>query len=162
LSHSHWYRICRALHFLWWIGDIYAASYGTVETNPGRAGRLEPFKTLQRRGILWSGGSDYFVTPVAARYGLWASTARETEKGTYGLHPFGLTESIDARTALRSYTAWGARQMFLENKIGTLEPGKQADIAVWNRDPYTVPADQIKQMKCLMTLIDGKVVYSTE
>jgi hypothetical protein len=52
--------------------------------------------------------------------------------------------------------------MFLENKIGTLEPGKQADIAVWNRDPYTVPADQIKQMKCLMTLIDGKVVYSTE
>ena len=148
--------------FLWWIGDIYAASYGTVETNPARAGRLEPFKTLQQQGILWSGGSDYFVTPVAARYGLWASIARETAKGTYGLHPFGLAESIDARTALRSYTAWGARQMFLENKIGTLEPGKQADIAVWDRDPYTAPADQIKHMKCLMTLIDGEVVYSAE
>ena len=49
--------------FLWWIGDIYAASYG-----PKRGQRLEPFKTLQSRGILWSGGSDYFVTPVAARY----------------------------------------------------------------------------------------------
>jgi predicted amidohydrolase YtcJ len=148
--------------FLWWIGDIYAASYGTVETSPARAGRLEPFKTLEQHGILWSGGSDYSVTPIAARDGLWASITRETAKGTYGLHPFGMAESIDAKTALRSYTAWGARQMFLENRIGTIEPGKQADIAVWDRDLYTVPADEIKHMKCLMTLIDGEMVYSAE
>ncbi len=76
--------------FLWWIGDIYAASYG-----PKRGQRLEPFKTLQSRGILWSGGSDYFVTPVAARFGLWASIARQTAKGTYGLKPFGVAEGVD-------------------------------------------------------------------
>jgi predicted amidohydrolase YtcJ len=75
------------------------------------------------------------------------------------LHPVGITESIDARTALRSYSAWGARLMFLEDKIGTLEAGKQADFAVWVRDIYTVPTDQIKETKCLMTLIDGEVVY---
>ena len=91
--------------FLWWIGDIYAASYG-----PNRGLHLEPFKTLQSRGILWSGGSDYFVTPVAARYGLWASTARQTATGTYGPHPFGMTEAVDIHTALRSYTAWASRQ----------------------------------------------------
>jgi predicted amidohydrolase YtcJ len=142
--------------FLWWIGDIYAASYG-----PKRGQRLEPFKTLQSRGILWSGGSDYFVTPVAARYGLWASTARQTAKGTYGLHPFGMAEAVDIHTALRSYTAWGARQMFLEDKIGTIEPGKKADIAVWDRDLYSVPTDQIKDMKCLLTLLDGQVVYTS-
>jgi predicted amidohydrolase YtcJ len=143
--------------FLWWIGDIYAASYG-----PKRGGQLlEPLKTLRSRGILWSGGSDYFVTPVAARYGLWASTARQTAKGTYGLHPFGMEESVDIHTALRSYTAWGSRQMFLENKIGTLEVGKRADIAVWDRDLYAVPTDQIKDLKCLMTLLDGEVVYAS-
>jgi predicted amidohydrolase YtcJ len=49
--------------------------------------------------------------------------------------------------------------MFLEDKIGTLEAGKQADFAVWVRDIYTVPTDQIKETKCLMTLIDGEVVY---
>jgi len=141
--------------FLWWIGDIYAASYG-----PKRGQLLEPLKTLRSRGILWSGGSDYFVTPVAARYGLWASIARQTAKGTYGLHPFGIEESVDIHTALRSYTAWGARQMFLENKIGTLEAGKRADIAVWDRDLYAVPTDQIKDLKCLMTLLDGEVVYA--
>ena len=141
--------------FLWWIGDIYAGNYG-----PRRGQNLEPFKTLHRRGILWSGGSDYPVTPIAARYGLWATAARQTAKGTYGLNPFGTAEALDIHTALRGYTAWGARQMFLEDKIGTLEPGKHADIAVWDRDLYTVPAGQIKELKCLMTLFDGEVVYT--
>ena len=143
--------------FLWWIGDIYAASYG-----PKRGQRLEPLKTLQSRGILWSGGSDYFVTPVAARYGLWASITRQTAKGTYGLQPFGTAEAVDIHTALRSYTAWGSRQMFLEDKIGTLEAGKRADIAVWDRDLYSVSSEQIKDLKCLMTLLNGEVVYSSQ
>jgi predicted amidohydrolase YtcJ len=142
--------------FLWWIGDIYAASYG-----PKRGQRLEPFMTLQSRGILWSGGSDYFVTPVAARYGLWASIARQTAKGNYGLQPFGMAEVVDIHTALRSYTAWGSRQVFLEDKIGTLEVGKRADIAVWDRDLYSVPTDQIKDLICLMTLLDGEVIYTS-
>jgi predicted amidohydrolase YtcJ len=140
--------------FLWWIGDIYAASYGSK-----RGQRLEPLRSLQSRGILWSGGSDYFVTPIAARYGLWASIARQTAKGTYGLQPFGESEAVDIHTALRSYTAWGSRQMFLEGKIGTLEVGKRADIAVWDRDLYSVSDEQIKDLKCLMTLLDGEVVY---
>ena len=143
--------------FLWWLGDIYAASYG-----PKRGQHLEPLKTLQSRGILWSGGSDYYVTPVAARYGLWASLARQTAKGRYGLQPFGTAEAVDIHTALRSYTAWGSRQMFLEDKIGTLEVGKRADIAVWDRDLYSVSMEQIKDLKCLMTLLDGEVVYASQ
>jgi predicted amidohydrolase YtcJ len=143
--------------FLWWLGDIYAASYG-----PKRGQHLEPLKTLQSRGILWSGGSDYFVTPVTARYGLWASLARQTAKGRYGLQPFGTAEAVDIHTALRSYTAWGSRQMFLEDKIGTLEVGKRADIAVWDRDLYSASTEQIKDLKCLMTLLDGEVVYASQ
>jgi len=112
-----------------------------------RGQRLEPLKTLQSRGILWSGGSDYPVTPVAARYGLWASIVRQTAKGAFGLHPFGMTEAIDGKTALRSYTAWGARQMFLEDQIGTLEPGKRADIAIWDRNLYAIPNDKLAQIK---------------
>jgi len=140
--------------FLWWIGDIYAGNYG-----PKRNPNLIPLKTMQSRGILWSGGSDFAVTPIAARYGIWASIARQTAKGTYGPNPFGMAEAVDIHTALRSYTAWSARQMFLEDKIGTLEVGKRADVAVWDRDLYSVPTDHIKDMKCLMTLLDGEVVY---
>ena len=141
--------------FLWWIGDNYAGNYG-----PKRNPNLIPLKTMLQRGILWSGGSDYPVTPIPARHGIWASVARRTAQGTYGANPFGMAEAVDIHTALRSYTAWGARQMFLENKIGSLEVGKRADIAIWDRDLYSVPTDQIKDMKCLMTLLDGELVYS--
>lgn len=141
--------------FLWWIGDNYAGNYG-----PKRNPNLIPLKTMYQREILWSGGSDYSVTPLPARYGIWASMARQTAKGRYGANPFGMTEAVDIHIALRSYTVWGARQMFLENKIGSLEVGKRADIAIWDRDLYSIPSDQIKDMKCLMTLLDGDVVYS--
>lgn len=140
--------------FMWWIGDTYAGTFG-----PERAARLNPFKTYLAKGIRWGGGSDFFVTPFPARYGLWASIARETLKGVYGAHPFGTTESVDVHTALRSYTVWAAHQLFLEDQIGSIETGKRADIAVWDRDVYTVPTDDIKDLKCEMTLFDGQIVY---
>jgi hypothetical protein len=143
--------------FMWWIGDTYAGNFG-----PERSLRLVPLQTFLKNGIRWGGGSDYSVTPIAARYGLWASVERETLKGTYGAHPFGTAESVDIHAALRSYTTWGARQLFLEDRIGSLEVGKDADIAVWDRDMYTIPAAELRRLKCTMTLLHGQVVFDSE
>ena len=65
----------------------------------------------------------------------------------------------DVHDALRAVTIWAARQMFLEKKIGSIEVGKYADLAVWDRDFYSVPTEQIKDAKCLMTIFNGKVVF---
>jgi predicted amidohydrolase YtcJ len=143
--------------FIWWIGDNYAGNLG-----PLRALRLEPFATYVAKGIKWGGGSDYPVTPYPARYGLWASIERKTLKGTYGEQPFGTMEAVDVHTALRSYTIWAAHQIFLEDKVGSIEPGKDADIAVWDQDLYTMPAAAIKDLKCELTLFRGRVVYRTQ
>jgi predicted amidohydrolase YtcJ len=140
--------------FMYWIGDTYAGNFG-----PERCLRLMPLHTYLERGIRWSGGSDYPVTPFPPRLGIWASLARETLNGTYGRQPFGTAEAVDIHAALRSYTSWAARQLFLEDRIGSIEAGKDADIAVWDRDPYSVPAAQIKDMHCTMTLFQGRVVY---
>jgi len=140
--------------FLWWIGDNYAGNLGPV-----RGLRLKPFHTFVQKGIKWGGGSDYAVTPFPARYGLWASVARQTLNGTYGPTPFGITESIDIRTALRSYTMWAAHQLFLDDRIGSIEPGKDADLAVWDRNMYTMPTDALKDLNCELTLVAGRVVY---
>ena len=51
--------------------------------------------------------------------------------------------------------------MFLEDKIGTLEADKRADIAVWERDLYSDSSEQSKDLKCLMTLLDGEVIYAS-
>jgi hypothetical protein len=142
--------------FMWWIGDTYAGNFG-----PERSARLIPLHTFLKRGVIWGGGSDYPVTPIAARYGLWASVQRETLKASYGPNPFGGAESVDIHTALRSYTAWAARQLFLEARVGTLEPGKEADIAVWEQNMYTMPAAELRNLKCTMTLLRGRVVFDS-
>ncbi|MDP3716585.1 MAG: amidohydrolase [Acidobacteriota bacterium] len=140
--------------FMWWIGDTYAGNFGRLRNQ-----RLNPFQTYLRKGVQWGGGSDYSVTPFAARYGLWAAVARETLNATYGATPFGTSESVDIKTALRSYTIWAARTMFLEDRIGSIEVGKDADLAVWDRNPYEVATAALKDMRCELTLVRGKVVY---
>lgn len=139
--------------FAWWIGDIYAANLG-----PARSQRLNPYATYLKAGVIWGGGSDTGVTPFPARLGLWASTARETSGKVWGAQPFGTAESVDIHTALTSYTRWAAPLIRADNS-GTLAPGKAADIAVWDRNPYAVPTAAVKDMKADMTLFRGKVVY---
>lgn len=143
--------------FMWWIGDTYAGNLG-----PERCLRLMPFHTYLAKGIQWGGGSDYSVTPFPARYGLWSSVVRRPLRGVYGMQPFGAIEAIDVHAALRSYTIWAAHQLFLEDRIGSIEPGKDADIAVWDRDLYTIPDDEIPNMKCELTLVGGRIVHQAE
>lgn len=119
-----------------------------------------PFKTWLDRGILWAGGSDFNVTPFSARYGIWASISRTPLKTVYGASPFGSKESIDVHNALRSYTVWAAHQMFLQTKVGSLQPGKYADIAVWDRNLYAIPTADIKNLKCQLMMLGGKIVYN--
>lgn len=140
--------------FTWWLGDVYSSNFG-----PKRSPRLNPFKSFLAKGMIWANGSDLPVVPFPARYGLWATVAREPLLGAYANDPFGRAESVDVHAALRSMTIWAAHQMFLEKKIGSVEVGKYADLAVWDHDLYTVPTAQLKEMKCQLTIFDGKIVY---
>src|SRR5208283_1143813 len=121
--------------FTWWIGDTYAGNFGQE-----RSQRLVPLRSFLDRGIRWGGGSDYSVTPLPARYGLWSSVEREALKGSYGAHPSATAQSVGIHAALRSYTIWAAHQLFLDQRTGSLEPGKDSDIAVWDLNMYEVPS----------------------
>jgi len=143
--------------FTWWIGDIYAGTFG-----PERSLRLNPFATYLQKGIRWASGSDFDVTPYAARYGIWSSIARTPLLGVHAGDPFGRAEAVDARAALRSFTIWAAHQVFMDDVTGSLEPGKRADIAVWDTDFYAAPTDALKDAACLMTIFDGDVVHRSE
>ena len=120
--------------FMWWIGDTYAGNYG-----PERARRLIPLHSYAQRGIRWAEGSDFDVTPFAARYGLWALIARQPALGVYGSDPYGRAEAADVHDALRAQTMWAAHQLFLDDKIGSIEVGKYADIAVWDKNLTRLP-----------------------
>ncbi len=143
--------------FTWWIGDIYAGTFG-----PERSLRLNPFASYQRKGIRWASGSDFDVTPFPARYGIWSSVARQPLLGVHGGDPFGRAEAVDARAALRSFTIWAAHQTFMDDITGSLEPGKRADVAVWDTDFHAAPTEALKDAGCLMTIFDGDVVHRSD
>lgn len=140
--------------FLWWIGDAYAGNFGSE-----RSLQVLPLRTFQERGIKWAGSSDFNVSPYAPRYALWAASAREVMLGTYGDNPWGMDESISVHDTLRAYTIVAARQVFLEDKVGSIEEGKLADIVVWDRDLYSIPVEELKEVQPLLTLMNGEVVY---
>jgi len=140
--------------FLYWLGDSLPAAFG-----PAQSQHLMPLATYRKLGMVFASGSDFPVTPLSPALGLWAAVAREPLKGTFGAHPFGMDEAVDVHTALRSYTEWAARQLFLEKETGTVAVGKWADLAVWDRNPYAVSTAELKDMKCVMTLYKGAVVF---
>ena len=62
--------------------------------------------------------------------------------------------------ALRAYTIGSAWFSFDENKRGSLEPGKLADLAVLSKDYMTLPLDRISSIESLLTMVGGKIVYA--
>jgi hypothetical protein len=71
-------------------------------------------------------------------------------------------EGIDRVSALKMGTTWASEYVLGEETIGTLEPGKFADFAVLNKDFFTVPVDQIRSVKPIMTGLGGKIVSDQE
>lgn len=70
--------------------------------------------------------------------------------------------TVPVRDFLLAHTRQAAPLLFLGDTAGSLEKGRRADIAIWDRDPYRIKPEQLKDMKCLMTLLDGEVIYRTD
>jgi predicted amidohydrolase YtcJ len=142
--------------FMWWT-EIIANSMG-----PFMSLREMPMKTYLETGNLFGFGSDYNVDPMEPKYSIWAAITRDTLMGAYGPHPFGLDQCIGVRDSLRAMTQSNAYLLFMEDKIGSLEVGKYADIAVWDKDWYNATPDEIYNENCEMTLLGGKIVYKAD
>jgi predicted amidohydrolase YtcJ len=82
-----------------------------------------------------------------------------SSKGTGGVQR-SAEQTPTREDALRAYTIGSAWFSFDENKRGSLESGKLADLAVLTKDYMTVPADQIAGVESLLTMVGGNIVYA--
>jgi predicted amidohydrolase YtcJ len=71
-------------------------------------------------------------------------------------------KTISREDALIAHTRKNAYLVFQEDNLGSIQPGKLADLLVLDRDYLTIPADQIKDIKPMMTMMGGRVVYDAE
>jgi predicted amidohydrolase YtcJ len=116
------------------------------------------FRALLDSGAVLAFGSDWSVATLDPLWGVYAAVTRRTldDKNPGGWIP---AQKISVDEALRAYTAGNAYGLFREARLGTLAPGKLADIAVLDRDLLTIPAESLAAARVAVTVAGGKVVF---
>ncbi len=117
-----------------------------------------PLATIQASGMMWGFGSDgsaanQYMPFITLHYAV-------TGKMASGLKV--MRQTIGREDALIAYTRHNAFFVFQENNLGAIQQGKLADLVVLDRDYLTVPADQIKNIKPVMTMVGGRVVFEED
>lgn len=142
-------------HRMAYQGEYFVERYGAraAEATP-------PFRRVLEAGVKTSAGTD--ATRVAS-YDPWVSLAwLVTGKTLGGTVLYPQRNLLDRETALRMWTentTWFSNE---EGKKGRIEAGMLADLAVLDRDYFSVPGDEIRQITAVLTIVDGKVVFGAE
>ena len=151
----------KKLNILWNCGANFletdaadgAAWYGDTFANT----RMLPIASILKAGGRVTGqgegvrGGSYFAN-------LEMLLTRKDSKGRV----WGKQEAIDRKDLLRMYTTWSADYVSRQDRLGSLEPGKFADLAVLDKDYMTIPNEQFHTIHALMTMVGGKVVYQDQ
>jgi predicted amidohydrolase YtcJ len=142
---------------------MYAAVHPWAVINGGinirqfgeAAYQMAPLATIQKSGITWGFGSDGSranqILPFETLS--WAVTGKMVGGKTV------LRQPISREDALIAHTRKNAYFIFRENDLGSIESGKLADLVVIDRDYLTVAADDIKNIKAVMTMVGGRIVF---
>lgn len=123
-----------------------------------KAQLLDRCRSAEMAGVGFTLHSDFMVTdPDPLHMIEMAVTRRTWKEPDYVLAPH---ETISVESAIRAMTFEAAWQLFSDHEVGSLEPGKLADIVILEQDPRDVRQDEIKNIKILETWMDGRKVFS--
>jgi predicted amidohydrolase YtcJ len=138
--------------FLFEFGDDYAAIMG-----PERAAWMYRGRSFLDRGIRIAGSSDRPVSCGAPLRAMQFMVERMSAAGA----PIGPKEAITVDEALTAYTLDAAYACGVDHLLGSITPGKRADLAVLARDPRAVDTARIGDIEVLATVVDGTTVYGS-
>ena len=153
-------RRMKALGMGWTMQDAMYFSGEETERRLGEevARRMPPVETAREIGVPVGAGTDaHRVAPYNPFTALqWALDGKTVD----GKVVRGPEETPSRANALRAYTQGSAWFSHDDDKRGSLEPGKFADLAVLTKDYMTVPVEQIGGIESLLTMVGGKIVYA--
>jgi predicted amidohydrolase YtcJ len=136
---------------------IYISGDRYLETVSGeQLEHLYPIGSMLNSGLQLGFGSDFPISDPNPMIGVYAAVTRMTE-GKNRLLP---QQSIRVTDALHMYTSGAAAAGFEESIKGSITPGKLADIVMLSEDPCRVDPGDIKDIRVLITLLGGRVVWS--
>ena len=109
------------------------------------------------RGVRFTLHADTPVVPMEPLRLVWAAVNRRSTSGA----PIGPEQGISALRALRAVTRDAARQHFEEERKGSLEPGKLADLVILSASPLGAP-ERIDQIEVLETIVGGRSAWRSD
>ena len=136
--------------FLYYLGGRYLEV-----VPPAQLGWIYPLRSFQRRGLRIAASSDSPVMPLNPVTGIYAAVTRKVETGQT-LAPW---EQLLPLEALKMYTLEAAYASFDDSIKGTITPGKLADLVILSDNPLQMEREKIKEIKVMLTVLDGKVVW---
>jgi hypothetical protein len=136
--------------FTYFSGDRYLATV-SKDTVPW----LYRIGTMVKQGLIVAGASDSPIVTNSPLMGVYGGITRKTSSGKI----MNKAERLTVSQALKLYTLNAAYASHEENIKGSITPGKQADFVLLSNNPSQVPAEEIKDIIVLMTVIGGKIVY---
>jgi hypothetical protein len=146
---------------LWATADSYIKDLTAPLVGPERAQRLYPIGSVKRSGAVVAAGSDWSVSSLNPLEAMQVAVTRQDPQNPAG-KPWLPAELIDLASVIEAYTINGAYLTHQEKHRGSIEVGKIADLVVLDQDLFKIPVHNIAKTKVVMTLIDGKIVYSSE
>ena len=144
---------------LWAYPDPYMKELTIPVLGPIRSKWNYPLKSLLSSGARITAGSDWSVTSLNPLFGIEVAVTRQ-ELGSPDGEILNQDEIVDLEDILKAYTIDGAFSLFRENEIGSLKKGKLADVILLDKNLFKIPPHEIHQAKVMMTIFNGRVVYS--
>ena len=137
------------------IGDLF---FAPARLGIERLAGAYAWESFIKSGVVVPGGSDAPVERGEPMIEFYAAVARKDPKGFSGdgWHP---EEAVTREQALKMFTVWPAYAAFEEKLRGSIEVGKLADLTILSADIMKIPEPDILQTYCVMTVINGEVVY---
>jgi predicted amidohydrolase YtcJ len=149
--------VIASMQLLWATGENYTVELVKPYVSAQAYAYQYPAHSLQQAGAVIAGASDW---PVSSPNPWNAIAQAMTRKGPLGVLNAG--ESVDRQVMFQAYTLNAAKALRLERQIGSLAPGKQADLIVLDRDVFKVSAEDLFETRVLKTYFAGKQVYASE
>jgi len=147
--------VIASMQMLWATGESYTVELVKPYISASAYSYQYPANSLQHAGATIAGASDW---PVSSPNPWNAIAQAITRKGPLGV--LNGKESVDRQIMFQAYTLNAAKTLRLERQIGSLAPGKQADLIVLDRDVFKVSPDALFDTQVLKTFFAGKQVYA--
>ena len=154
-------NVISSFQALWAYPDKYIKDLTLPRLGEPRSGWNYPINSIVKSGGRIAGGSDWTVSSLNPLDAIEVADTRK-EPGNKNGEALIPEEAVELETMLHAYTLGGAYSLYIENKVGSIEKGKLADLVILDRNLFQIPEIEIHKALVDLTIFNGKIVYERD